>query len=280
MRPLGTLLRLRLFGPVAVLALSSCGERHAESYVAGLSDNDRQIRLEASISLIKLGGAAVQPVIEHATVGSDSLRYISAQILGQIGDRRAAPFLESLLEEPNAYVRAQGVRALGQLADPGQIPNLQQALVDDPVAEVRAEAAWSLGNLRNTTAVTALIEAMQDSSQLVRKGVLSALQYLWTPAAETTVIAALGDGSETVRYVAAQLLGFHRSAPALDPLCRALGDSSLWVRVESARALGAIGDTAVVARLERLFADREGPDHDAAAEALRQLTGLEYAISP
>ena len=49
---------------------------------------------------------------------------------------------------------------------------------------------------------------------------------------------------------------------------------------ESARALGLIGDTRAVAPLERLFAARQGPDHDAAKQILGQLTGLEYAIEP
>jgi HEAT repeat protein len=259
---------------------AGCGQQRAETYITLLSDADRQVRLDAGVSLISLGGAAVEPLIEHASAGTDSLRYIAAQILGQIGDPRAATFLQELLHTPNRYVREQAVRALGQLGDPGMGPALEGVLASDTVPEVRTAAAWSLGNLRDTTAVAALVLARQDSAAPVRQGALSALQFLWTPAAEAAVIAALLDRDETVRFVAAQLLGYHRAGDAVDELCQGLADSSLWVRLESARALGLIGDTRAVAPLERLFAARQGPDHDAAKQVLGQLTGLEYAIEP
>ena len=124
------------------------------------------------------------------------------------------------------------------------------------------------------------MQAQQDAETPVRQSALSALQFLWTPAAEAAAVAALLDRDETVRFLAAQLLGYHRTADAIDELCRSLADSSLWGRVESARALGLIGDTRAVAPLERLFAARQGPDHDAAKQVLGQLTGLEYAIEP
>ena len=245
-----------------------------------LSDADRSVRLDASVSLVSLGGVTVEPLIEHARAGTDSLRYIAAQILGQIGDRRAAPFLLELLHTPNRYVREQAVRALGQLGDPGMGPALEQILANDTMPAVRGSAAWSLGNLRDTTAVAALVQAQQDAETPVRQSALSALQFLWTPAAEAAAVAALLDRDETVRFLAAQLLGYHRTADAIDELCRSLADSSLWVRVESARALGLIGDTSAVAPLEHLFAERQGPDHDEAKKVLGQLTGLEYAIAP
>ena len=98
--------------------LLSCAAQQAEYYIDQLDDPRRQVRLDASHALVQLGGAAVEPLMDHATTGSDSLRYIAAQILGQIGDRRATPFLKSLLRDENRYVREQAVRALGQLDAP------------------------------------------------------------------------------------------------------------------------------------------------------------------
>jgi len=271
---------LALVGLLAGLGLFGCAENYAESYIDQLSDPDRQVRLDASRSLIQLGGSAVKPLIRRATGGSDSLLYIAAQILGQIGDRRAVPFLKELIHAPNRYVREQAVRALGQLDDPRLVPTLEQVLADDPVADVRGAAAWSLGNLRDTTAVASLVQALTDSAVLVRQNALAAVQHLWTPTAETAALGALRDPDGNVRYIAAQMLGHHRTGRALDELCLALLDTSVWVRTESARALGAIGDTAAVGPLERLFAESDGPDHDAAKEALRHLTGLEYVVTP
>ena len=274
---LSTLARV---GLLTSLVLCGCAEKRAEYYIDYLSDPDRQVRLEASRNLVQFGDSAVEPLIRRATGGSDSLLYIAAQILGQIGDRRAVPFLKELVNAPNRYVREQVVRALGQLDDPRLVPALEQVLADDPVPDVRGAAAWSLGNLRDTTAVDPLIRALTDSAGLVRQSALAAVQYLWTPTAEVAAIGALRDPDVKVRYIAAQMLGHHRSRRALDELCLALVDTSVWVRTESARALGSIADTAAVSPLERLIATRDGPDHAAAKEALRLLTGLEYVVTP
>lgn len=270
---------LAWFGLLASLVLCGCAEKRAETYIDYLSDSDRQVRLDASHSLVQIGGAAVDPLIRRATGGSDSLLYIAAQILGQIGDRRAVPFLKELIHAPNRYVREQAVRALGQLDDPRQVTTLKQVLTDDPVADVRSAAAWSMGNLRDTSAVAPLVQALTDTVALVRQNALAAVQYLWTPTAEGTTIAALRDPDATVRYIAAQMLGHHRTTSALNQLCLALLDDSIGVRTESARALGLIGDTTAVGPLERLLSERDGPDSDAAREALRLLTGLEYVVT-
>jgi HEAT repeat protein len=271
---------LARIGLLAGLVFCGCTEERAEYYIDYLSDSDRQVRLEASRNLVQFGGSTVEPLIKRATGGSDSLLYIAAQILGQIGDQRAAPFLKELIHAPNRYVREQAVRALGQLDDPRLIPTLEQVLTIDPVTDVRGAAAWSMGNLRDTTAVAPLIQALTDTAALVRQHALAAVQYLWTPAAESATIAALRDPNPTVRYIAAQMLGHHRTIPALNELCLTLLDDSIGVRTESARALGLIGDTTAVGPLERLLAERDGPDHDAAKEALRLLTGLEYVVTP
>ena len=262
------------------VGLLSCAAQQAEYYIDQLDDSRRQVRLDASHALVQLGGAAIEPLLDRATAGSDSLRYITAQILGQIGDRRAIPFLTSLLRDDNRYVREQAVRALGQLDAPRLHPTLASVLAADSVPEVRGAAAWSLGNLRDTTAVPSLVRALTDTVPSVRRQALAALQFLWTPAAEAAALDALRDRDDNVRYIAAQLLGHHRTHRALDALCLALADDNIWVRTESARTLGRIGDTTAVRPLERMFAEREGPDHEAAKEALHLLTGLNYAVAP
>ena len=280
-----------LFGPatsflplgvlVALLAglLTGC-EKTPEAYIAQLSDPRQKVRLGATYKLILIGQPAVMPLIQSATDGSDSLRYIACQILGQIGDRRAAPFLQQLIHAPHVHVREKAIEALGQLGDPQLGRALERVLAEDTTPAVRSAAARSLGDLRDTTAVAPLIAALQDSVDLVRQHALAALVYLWTPTAETNTIAALRDRDETMRYIAAQMLGQHRTRRGLDGLRLTLMDTSLWVRTEAARALGQCGDSTAVSDLERLFSESDGPDHDAAKEALRQLTGLEYVFPP
>ena len=155
------------------VGLLSCAAQQAEYYIDQLDDPRHQVRLDASHALVQLGGTAVEPLMDRATAGSDSLRYIAAQILGQIGDRRATPFLQSLLRDENRHVREQAVRALGQLDDPRLHTTLASILADDSVPEVRGAAAWSLGNLRDTTAVPSLVLALADTVPSVRRQALA-----------------------------------------------------------------------------------------------------------
>jgi HEAT repeat protein len=266
------------FSTLLLLALASCGGQSAESYITDLSHPDGKVRLKASYELVLIGAPAVAPLIARAATGSDSLHYISAQILGRIGDRRALLLLRQLAQSPNDFVRREAVLALGKMGDLGIGPLLLVALAGDKAVEVRSAAAQSVGNLRDTLTILPLIQALDDPAALVRQQAVAALHRLWTPTAESAVVGALQDRDETVRYIAAQSLGKHRARPALAALRTALRDTSVWVRAEAAWALGGLGNTSVVDDLVRVLKQYDGPDHQAAREALQELTGLDYVV--
>jgi HEAT repeat protein len=266
------------FSAFLLIALASCGGQSVESYIADLSHPDSEVRLKASYELVLVGAPAVESLLAHAATGSDSLHFISAQVLGRIGDKRAIPLLRQLAHSPNDFVRREAVLSLGKMGDLGIGPFLLVTLVGDKAAGVRGAAAQSLGNLRDTLAVLPLVQSLEDSAALVRQQAVAALHRLWTPTAEAAIVGALQDRDETVRYIAAQSLGKHRLRPALAALRTALRDTSVWVRAESARALGGLGDTSVVDDLVRLLKQHDGPDHQAAREALQELTGLDYVV--
>jgi HEAT repeat protein len=228
---------------VFLIAAVGCGGQDVEAHIGDLSHPESKVRLRASYQLIKLGAAAVEPLISRAATGSDSLRYISAQILGRIGDARALPALKTLTRDPNNHVRRQAFVALGSMGDPELVEFLAVTLYEDPLADLRAAAAEGLASLGDTLAVPSLVRALQDTAASVRKQSVVALNQLWTSAAETAVARALSaDRDETVRYVATQALGQHDAVGARDHLRVALQDSSKWVRTEAARSLGMLGD--------------------------------------
>ena len=263
----------------SILVLTCCGERRAQVHVSRLSDPSRETRIQASGKLVEMGAAAVEPLIAGASAsGSDSLEYISAQILGRIGSRRAIPFLRQLTRRDNPFVRREAVTALGQTGDGGLIPLLADILQSDSDTGVRASAAKSLGNFRDTTAVQPLVRVLQDTPAEVRRHALASLHFLWTADAERAAIGCLQDSDETVRFIAAQMLGTHRTVKARDALCIALLDTSLWVRTEAARSLGVLGDSTTVENLVALLRPEGGPDHDAARHALRVITGMDYVL--
>lgn len=234
-----------LSGIGVLVVVAGCGTRDVGSAIGDLSSPDPEVRLHASYELIRYGSVAVEPLIDYATTGTDSLRYISAQILGRIGDRRARGTLKQFAEDRNEHVRRAALLALGNMADPGIVDYLVATLLEDARPDLRAAAAQSLGVSDDTLAVPALVHALQDTASSVRKQAVVALHRLWTQQAEGAVTRALTeDRVEIVRFVAAQALGQHRAVAARDPLRMALRDSSVWVRAEAARSLGMLGDAA------------------------------------
>lgn len=261
-----------------LLAFAGCGEMLAEAHVDRLSDSDSQVRLEASYKLIDIGSAAVLPLLERARTGSDSLQYIAAQIFGRIGDRRAVPFLLEAAKNDNAHIRREAVLALGMMDRPDLAEPIATILRTETSAIVRGAAVESLANLRDTTVVPDLIASLSDTAAVVRRHALAGLHRRWTDAAEEGAIRALHDEDHRVRYIAAQLLG-NRFVDRAGPSLRlALLDSSVWVRAEAANALAKLGDLQAVGDLVDVLRTRDGPDSEAAKQALYQLTGDEYVV--
>ena len=132
---------------------------------------------------------------------------------------------------------------------------------------------WGLAGSGDTLAIPALVHALEDTVSSVRKQAVVALHRLWTPKVASALARVLvEDEEETVRFVAAQSLGQRQALSARDALRAALGDTSVWVRAEAARSLGMLGDATVIADLTLLLEHGEdGPDHDAAREALQEL---------
>jgi HEAT repeat protein len=262
-----------LRGIGALLVIAGCRGDDVGSAIDDLSNPDSKIRLRASHELIRHDSAAVEPLIDRATTGSDSLRYISAQVLGRIGDRRALPALKRLAEDSNEHVRRAALVGLGSMGDSGVFDYLVVILSEDALPALRAAAAEGLATMGDTLAVAALVHALADTASSVRKQAVMALHRLWTQQAETAIARVVTEDREAVvRFVAAQSLGQHRAASARDPLRVALRDSSVWVRAEAARSLGELGDVEAIEDLSLLLErGDDGPDHDAARQALQKL---------
>lgn len=90
---------------------------------------------------------ALAPLIATLQFDIAALRLWSASALGQLGDRRAAPFLEvALLSDPDAAVRANAAWALGRIGDPQAKAVLQQGL-KDPDLGVQQDCTAALTHL-------------------------------------------------------------------------------------------------------------------------------------
>ena len=128
---------------VVVAVLVGCRGGDVGSAIEDLSSPSRETRIKASYALVMEGAAAVEPLIECAATGSDSLQYISAQVLGRIGDDRALPVMKSLSGDSNEHVRRAALVALGSMADRETVDLLTTTLLQDSLSDLRAAAAGS-----------------------------------------------------------------------------------------------------------------------------------------
>ena len=247
--------------------------------IADLSDPVSETRRKAAYELVNEGNAAVEPIHRALNPGTDRLRYISAQILGRIGNPRSASVLLGLTHDSNLHVRKNAILALSKIHVAIMKDTLLHILRTDPQPELRATAAEGLPTFRDTSVVKSLCSALGDSIAIVRQSAIAALGRIWADSAMPTVISAIEDPDENVRYIAIQVAANHQLTAARLPLQRMLTDHSLAVRAEAARALALLADTTAVKALIALMKERyEGADVVAARSALQELTGVDYII--
>ena len=204
--------------------------------------------------------------------------------LGNLGDRRATPFLMPLMHDKDYSVRRIAASALHQL---GWAP----VSADEAVAYAAAIDDWSACTSIGTAAVEPLIRMLVHEDPAVRGGAASALGLLDDPAAVPPLIGVLRDSDHFVCKAAATALDqlgwepagkegevdywiaqedwtsdmrpkdwlqrLAESGPsAVEGLLRLLGDPDRRYRSRAAWALGKIPDErAVLPLIARLYDD-------------------------
>lgn len=103
------------------------GEFAVPALLRILGDHDAGAACDyAMLTLLHIGRPAVLPLIEALKTSNDQLRHAVATALVQIGDRRAAPALARLTNDPSSAVRGTALLGLEQLgvsrnADPAEL---------------------------------------------------------------------------------------------------------------------------------------------------------------
>ena len=268
---------IALCGLLISALLSGC-DQHLDARIADLADPSSEVRRKAAYELVNEGDSAVDPLLLALASGSDTLRYIGAQVLGRIGAPRSAPLLLELSRDANTYVRKEAIIALGKIHIPSLRDTLPDILQRENEVELRASAIEGLVALRDTLVVGALQTALTDTSALVRQSAIAALNKIWLTSSGPFVLNAMRDPDEKVRFIATQIAAIRPIPDALRPLRQSLEDTSPWVRAEAARGLAQLADTTAVDALVGLLKRSDGPDAEAAHKALLDLTGIDYVV--
>lgn len=186
------------------------------------------------------------------------------------------PAVSKLLYDDNARVREISAwwlrRRVFGVFGPGQVYSQMVAAISDPSVPERrrAYAADALGEFLSAAGTRHVaLAATSDSSPLVRRSAVRALQRLNTVGPNGELALALSDADEQVRLAALHASTRVNVFREIDQIVARLDDASSAVRTRALEALGALraGD-AVVAMIAKLAPENEpAPSVRAAAAA-------------
>jgi len=196
---------------VRAVALRALGRiRHPEAVapLAGaLASPETWLPPVVASTLARIGGPARTALADRLADPDENevVRRWSAQILGDLGDRRSLPVLCTALEDTDAELRARAAQALGAIGDPRAVERLLPRLLVDPVPFVRTAVARALGRVGADRAMQLLVEALADPEWWVRLRAIEALEKIGSPARDL-LVATLSDPDPQVRRGAARAL--------------------------------------------------------------------------
>ena len=156
--------------------------------------------------IVMFGKDAVSPLMaELRNVESDVRRMWAAEILGWIGDPKAAvPLMESL-GDVSPEVRAKAAGGLGKIRDARAVDRLLEMLLSDPIPFVRTRVAQALGAIGHPKVIDHLIHVLKDPEWWVRIRAIEALEQIGMDSSGALLVA-LEDDDEEVRHRAAMAL--------------------------------------------------------------------------
>ncbi|MBL8693600.1 MAG: HEAT repeat domain-containing protein [Planctomycetes bacterium] len=161
--------------------LARMGAKALPAVVAALDDGQLYTRFHAREVLPRFGdlgaqrATAIAHLTKYLTVKNAVDRYSSAEALGRIGAKDAAPALRALLEDLDYDACAAAARALAMLGDRPSAPAIRAALdLRRKTVETARDLAWSLAALGDPAGVRALMDGLDYPDDLVRESIFEA----------------------------------------------------------------------------------------------------------
>ena len=268
----------------AVLLGAIKHEKAVAPLVQALNDEHTYVQGSTARALVKIGEPAVDALIQALQERGWDVKCGAAGALGEIGAKRTVgPLVQALEHNVVSDVRWKAAQALGNMAGllvkagyKRPVKSLIEALGDKD-SIVRQVAAEALGEIGDPMAIEPLVKALKSEDGNVYAAV--ALAEIGEPALDA-LIKALEDRDENVRRVAAFGLGRTGDKRAIEPLIQALKDESSGVQFCAAEALARMGDATGIELLTQYL--RGANDHIVrfrAAYTLGQI-GDERAVKP
>lgn len=218
-----------------------------------LENSNESVRLESAKALGEIGSAEAVPALAKMasltqTADRDAgreaaLRILTAQPQGSVIE---------LSRSDDVGTRRLAIMALSSFGDGGRnravVGTLRERL-KDPVAEIRQAAAYALARIPDEGVASELLALKNDSDEVVRAQVATAMGWSNNPSGEQTLIELLGDSSSDVKRAAAASLAQKKARGALDALLQYVSYGKPEVRRAVFQALVSVTTPADVEKL-------------------------------
>ncbi len=232
------------------LAIATTAKKgYIRALLRNLQGDSPSLRQAAANALGKLKDSASLSILAETLRSEVPERVVSAiQFLETLGTEDSAEAISTLLEHPDARVRATAASSLGRLARAESLDRLTP-LLNDPDARVRSNVIEALASAKDPALVEKLQPLLHDPSTRARvntvltivaiQGVSAALE--WLP-----LIRDLAHGDLKSRSTATYALGRLPLEQSIDLLSDLLNDHEQSIRCEAAQALGRIGTPRII----------------------------------
>jgi HEAT repeat protein len=144
--------------------------------IMALADFDKSVREQATLALVQLGKAAVEPLTLAMKQPKWETRYRAAEALGKIADEKAVQPLIRALKDGRDHVRYMAAKGLREFGD-SDAAEPMVILLQDENRYVRMMAATVLGTIGGKKANTALKNALEsEEDEKVKEAINEALK--------------------------------------------------------------------------------------------------------
>lgn len=206
-----------------VAALGNCNSINAiPSLINALTDTSWSVRKEASDQLVKM-------------------------------NQKAIPELHKAVQSTNSNLKYWAIKTMARILGIDVIEPMKKVLTGSD-SKMRYYAVLALGEIENSKSTALLINALGDSSWIVRKLAADQL-YKSGKRVIPDLVKAFDDGTPDIKYWAIQLIGKIMKAKAIEPLKKFISDPDENLRSYAVLALGETRSDKAIPYLIDRFSD-------------------------
>jgi len=150
--------------------------RAIQPLIEALADFDKSVREQATLSLSRIGKAAIEPLAEAMKEPKWETRYRAAEALGKIADEKAVKPLIQGLKDNRDHVRYMAAKGLKELGDSDALEPMVILLRDENryVRMMAVRALGAIGGKKVNEALNTALTSEQDEK--VKEAIVEALK--------------------------------------------------------------------------------------------------------